>query len=135
MSEPMRSFARDLGAPSSVLAAGACAAIAIVAATSSGFPVIHVYLFAIAATAFASNLSEGLHPSLRAIAALAQAVCVFEVFGFCVGLTVGALSGPGGWFTPWWALLVAWAILVPCVVALMSSIPRVVRARAMSKPE
>ena len=104
----------------SVVAAAAFAVLPVASAVSPGFTLPHAWLFAIGAVAFLSNLESRLHPAARAIAAVMQAMCVFEVFGFSMGLTVIAYAGSGGWHVAEWCFwLAAWGLVVVGARALM----------------
>ena len=127
LSAPRTALTREPGTPSSVAAAGACAAVAVLAAGSPAFTALHVAMFALGALAFASNLSHGMAQTLRVGAVLAQAICAFEVLGFAIGMSVAMLSGPGG-LPGWSTLAIAWAIVVTCGLALRSSVPRILHA-------
>jgi hypothetical protein len=119
-----------------VLAAGAAGTIALLATMRPEFNALHVVLFVAAMAAFASNLTETLHPLLRALAALVQAVCLFEGFGFCVGLTTVAVTGRQDWSSPvWWNLALACGMLGACLGALASSASRVIRRVVLSNQE
>ena len=84
----------SLAVACSVVAAAAFAVLPVASAVSPGFKLPHSWLFAMGAVAFLSNLESRLHPAARAVAAVLQAMCVFEVFGFSMGLTVMAYAGP-----------------------------------------
>jgi hypothetical protein len=121
MNDGRRDNRASAGATCSVVAAAAFGAIPVVWAVSPTFNLSHPWLFAMGAVAFISNLKSGLHPAVRALAAVGQAVCVFEVLGFSVGLTFMAYAGPAGWQTAeWWLWLGTWGLVCVGVVALVS---------------
>ena len=109
----------------SVVAAAAFAVLPVASAVSPGFKLPHAWLFAMGAVAFLSNLESRLHPAARAIAAVMQAMCVFEVFGFSMGLTVIAYAGSAGWQAAEWCFwLAAWGLVLVGARALMFSAGR-----------
>ena len=115
----------SLAVACSVLAAAAFAVLPVASAVLPGFKLPHSWLFAMGAVAFLSNLESRLHPAARAIAAVLQAMCVFEVFGFSMGLTVMAYAGPPGWHAAEWSFwLAAWGLVIVGVRALMFSAGR-----------
>ena len=109
----------------SVVAAAAFAVLPVASAVSPGFKLPHAWLFAMGAVAFLSNLESRLHPAARAVAAVLQAMCVFDVFGFSMGLTVMAYAGPADWHAAEWSFwLAAWGRVIVGVRALMFSAGR-----------
>ena len=59
-------------------------------------------------------------------AAVAQAVCVFEILGFFIGLLVKAQPGIFGWaLVDWRELVLACAFLTTCTAALVSATVRI----------
>lgn len=112
----------------SIVAAAAFGALPVLSIASPDFNPAHPWLFAAGAAAFASNLLSGLPPAARAVSALAQAMCVFELLGFSVAVTLWSFSGPSGWPTmSRWQWLASWGLLGVCVAALV--LPAVVRRR------
>ena len=110
----------------SVMAAVACLMLSLQAAFTGQLFVWYPWLFVIAAAAFASNLSHNLRPVTRSVAAVAQAVCVFEILGFFIGLLVKAQPGIFGWaLVDWRELVLACAFLTTCTAALLSATVRI----------
>jgi hypothetical protein len=105
----------------SIVAALAYGALPVLTAMSRAFSVPHPWLFAIGGVAFMANLWSGLHPGLRALAAVAQAVCVFEIVGFSLGVTYLAYAAGDGWPALAWLWLSSWGLVWVSVVALMSA--------------
>jgi hypothetical protein len=121
-SDASRSGIGPVAAICSVVAAAAFGALPVVSAVSPDFTASHPWLFAIGAVAFISNLTHGLHPALRALAAVGQAICVFEVFGFSVGVTFMAYAGPAGWqMVEWWQWIATWGLVCIGLGALVFS--------------
>jgi hypothetical protein len=110
----------------SVMAAVVCLMLSLQAAFTGQLFAWYPWLFVMAAAAFASNLSHTLHPVARSIAAVAQAVCVFEILGFFIGLLVKAEPGIFGWaIVDWRELVLACAFLTTCTAALVSATVRI----------
>jgi hypothetical protein len=106
----------------SVVAAASFAALPILSAVSPSFNPAHPWIFSLGALAFISNLKFGLHPMLTALAALVQAVCVFELLGFSVAVSLITFAGSGRWLpVDWWVWLAMWGLLSVCVSALICS--------------
>jgi hypothetical protein len=117
----------------SVMAAVACLAVSLQATFAGQLHLWYPWLFVIAAAAFASNLKGDLHPAARSVAAIAQAVCVFEVLGFSIGLLVKAQPGIFGWaLVDWRELVLTWAFLTTCTAALVSATVRIPRKKSPS---
>ena len=117
----------------SVMAAVACLIVSLQATVAGQLRVWYPWLFVIAAAAFASNLRHDLHPVTRSLAAVAQAVCVFEVLGFSIGLLVKAQPGIFGWaLVDWRELVLVWAFLTTCTAALVSATVRIPRKKRPS---
>ena len=120
-----RSGRAPAGVACSVVAAAAFVVLPLVSAVSPAFRLPHAWLFAMGAVAFLSNLEPRLHPAARAVAAVIEAMCVFEVFGFAMGLTVMAYAGPPGWHAAEWGYwLASWGLVLAGVRALMFSAGR-----------
>ena len=120
----------------SVVGAAACAAIPFLELTLPDFEVSHGWLFLIGIAAFASNLAQPLQPWLRGVAALAQAVCAFEIFGFSVGLTVLAFAAvPVDGSPPLWTVALGWVVVGSCTVAVVGAAQSVLRSLAVARPE
>jgi hypothetical protein len=117
----LRPGIRPLALACSVAAALAYGALPILTVVSPSFSVSHPWLFAVGGAAFMANLLPDLHPGLRALAAVAQAVCVFEIVGFSVGVTFVAYSAGDGWTDLAWLWLSSWGLVWVSVVALMST--------------
>jgi hypothetical protein len=104
-----------VAAACSVVAAAAFGTLPLVSAVSPDFNSSHPWLFGMGAVAFISNLKSGLHPALGALAAFTQAVCVFEVLGFSLGVTFMAYAGPAGWhMVAWWQWIATWGLSIRC---------------------
>jgi hypothetical protein len=99
--------------PLSIAAAFAFAAVPILWIVTPGFTLARPWLFGLGAGAFALDPVREVHPAARIAAAVLQAVCVFEVLGFSIGLTVTIYAGTIRWqVVDWGAWLVALALLV-----------------------
>jgi hypothetical protein len=110
----------------SVIAAVTCLMLSLQAVAAGELDLWYPWLFVMAAAAFASNLSPDLRPVTRSIAAVAQAVCVFEILGFFIGLLVKAQPGIFGWaLVDWRELVLACAFLTTCTAALVSATVRI----------
>jgi hypothetical protein len=119
----------------SLIAAAACATISLSSVALPQIDASRAWIFLVAAAAFASNLTGSLHPSLRGLAALVEAVGAFELLGFCVGLTVLAFAGSGSSPSlPWWALGAGWGALVACFGAAFAAATSAVRSFVALNP-
>ena len=117
-----RSGVTSMATACSVVAAAAFAALPVASAVLPTFNSSHPWLFALGAVAFISNLKTELHPAVRALAAVGQAICVFEVLGFSLGVTYMAYAGPAGWqIMEWWLWLVTWGLVCVGLGALVFS--------------
>jgi hypothetical protein len=106
----------------SIVAAASFAALPVLSAVSPSFNPAHPWIFSLGALAFISNLKSGLHPLLTALAALVQAVCVFELLGFFAAVIFIAFEGTARWqHVDWWVWIAIWGLLSVCVGALVCS--------------
>jgi hypothetical protein len=97
----------------SAAAAAAFGAVPVMWMLAPGFTPARPWLFCLGAAAFASNVIREMHPGVRAAAALLQAVCVFEVLGFSMGLTITIHAGAVRWQVPDWRVwLLAWGLMI-----------------------
>jgi hypothetical protein len=119
--DDLREGISPLGAACSVMAAVAYGALPVLTAVAPAFTVSHPWLFALGGAAFMANLWSGLHPVLRAVAAVAQAVCVFEIVGFSIGVTYLVYAAGEGWTTLIWPWLSSWGLVWVSVVALKAA--------------
>jgi hypothetical protein len=104
----------------SLVSAAAFAVLPVLSIASPTFNPAHPWLFPIGAVAFASNLRRSLHPAVRALAAVAQAFCVFELLGFSVAVSL--MPWARGWRADdWWLPVTTWILLCVCLRALFWS--------------
>jgi hypothetical protein len=118
-----RSGLASVAAVCSVVAAAAFGVLPALSALSSNVSLSHPWLFALGAVAFITNLKSGLHPAVRALAAVGQALCVFEALGFSLGVTFMAYAGPAGWqMVEWWLWPATWGLFCVGLGALVFSV-------------
>ena len=120
----------------SLVAASACAAIPFFELALPEFDASHGWIFVLGTAAFASNLSDLLPPYVRALAALAQAVCTFEIIGLSVGLTVLAFAAThivGS--LAWWGVAIGWGVVGACLAATGAASSCALRTLAIANPE
>jgi hypothetical protein len=116
------SVAGAAGSCCSALSALMFGAVPFFSLLSPDFTVSHPWLFLLGALAFLTNLMDRVDPFVRAAAALVQAICVFELIGFSVGVTVIASTGEIGFrMMRWWAWMITWGLLGICVAAMVLS--------------
>jgi hypothetical protein len=118
-----RSRLAPVAASCSVVAAAVFGALPALSAVSPSFNPAHPWLFGLGAAAFASNLVPHVHPILRAAAALAQAMCLFELLGFSVAVTIMSYSFAARWpMMDAWQWLATWGLFGVCCAGLVLSI-------------